>query len=198
MSRKGHSRLHAKTATVMEYPRASLAPARALLSEKCPFYLLSTIHPNGTTQNRTFQIIINDTNPIWFYCSEKAGGGHCSNGMVGVINPPRGCNQTLAQYAAFASNVSITSYSQPNQVQLGVVVENPAGNNTGVTTTSSGSATPSATAGSGSSGGSSGYGSSATNTASGTGAKKTNGANFIDAKSWGVGALAGGLALALL
>jgi hypothetical protein len=118
--------------------------------------------------------------------------------MVGVINPPHGSNQTLAQYAASASNVSTTSYSQPQQVQLGVVVENPAGNNTSVTTASSGSATPSATAGSGSSGGSSGYGGSATSTASGAGAKKTNGASYIDAKSWGVGAVAGGLALALL
>ena len=118
--------------------------------------------------------------------------------MVGVINPPHGSNQTLAQYAASASNVSTTSYSEPNQVQLGFVVENPAGNNTSVTSASSGSATPSATAGSGSTSGSGSSGGSSTNTASGAGAKKTNGASYIDAKSWGVGTIAGGLALALL
>jgi hypothetical protein len=136
--------------------------------------------------------------PIWFYCSEKAGGGHCSKGMVGVINPPQGDNQTLAQYATSASNVSTTSYSEPKQVQLGVVVENPAGNNTSVTSASSGSAMPSATAGSGSSDGSSSYGGFTTSTSSGAGVKKTNGASYIDARSWGVGAVAGGLALALL
>ena len=33
----------------------------------------------------TFTIQVNDTNPIWCYCSTA---GHCQNGMVGVINPP--------------------------------------------------------------------------------------------------------------
>ena len=35
--------------------------------------------------DQVFTIIINDTNPIWIYCSEIA---HCQNGMVAVINPP--------------------------------------------------------------------------------------------------------------
>jgi plastocyanin len=161
-------------------------------------YFLSTIRPNRATQNRTFQITINDTNPIWFYCSQKAGGGHCTKGMVGVINPPHGCNQTLAQYAASASSVSSTSYTEPKQVQLGIVLGNTAGNNTSVSTTSSRSATPSATDGFGNYGGSGGSGGSATSTASGAVATKTNGAHVINAKSWKVGAVAGGLALAFL
>jgi len=33
----------------------------------------------------TFTILVNDTNPIWFYCSTP---NHCQQGMVGVINPP--------------------------------------------------------------------------------------------------------------
>ncbi|KAL8757144.1 MAG: hypothetical protein Q9184_004291 [Pyrenodesmia sp. 2 TL-2023] len=32
-----------------------------------------------------YTIMINDTKPIWFYCSQ---GKHCQDGMVGVINPP--------------------------------------------------------------------------------------------------------------
>ncbi|MDV3160326.1 MAG: cupredoxin domain-containing protein, partial [Sweet potato little leaf phytoplasma] len=35
--------------------------------------------------NRTFVVTVNNTNPIWYYCSQ---GKHCQNGMVGVINPP--------------------------------------------------------------------------------------------------------------
>jgi len=33
----------------------------------------------------TFTVQVNDTKPIWFYCSTL---GHCQQGMVGVINPP--------------------------------------------------------------------------------------------------------------
>jgi plastocyanin len=32
-----------------------------------------------------FTLMINDTNPIWYYCGQV---GHCQAGMVGVINPP--------------------------------------------------------------------------------------------------------------
>ncbi len=31
-----------------------------------------------------FSVPINDTKPIWFYCSQAR---HCQMGMVGVINP---------------------------------------------------------------------------------------------------------------
>jgi plastocyanin len=34
---------------------------------------------------QTFTITINDTNPIWIYCSQQE---HCQLGMVMVINPP--------------------------------------------------------------------------------------------------------------
>ena len=35
--------------------------------------------------NNVFSVLINDTNPIWFYCAAPT---HCQNGMAGVINPP--------------------------------------------------------------------------------------------------------------
>jgi hypothetical protein len=34
-----------------------------------------------------FTITINDTNPIWLYCSQTQGS-HCQAGMAMVINPP--------------------------------------------------------------------------------------------------------------
>ena len=46
--------------------------------------------PEGQTQaDQVFQLIVEDTNPIWYYCPQLGGGegkGHCQNGMVGVIN----------------------------------------------------------------------------------------------------------------
>lgn len=39
----------------------------------------------GDANLPTYTIMINDTKPIWFYCSQ---GDHCQDGMVGVINPP--------------------------------------------------------------------------------------------------------------
>ncbi|KAF2819354.1 hypothetical protein CC86DRAFT_307239 [Ophiobolus disseminans] len=39
--------------------------------------------------------VTNASAPIWFYCSQ---GKHCQGGMVGVINPPRTGERTLAAY----------------------------------------------------------------------------------------------------
>jgi plastocyanin len=45
------------------------------------------ISPSGASgeADKVFTITINNTDPIWFYCSETE---HCQNGMVAVINPP--------------------------------------------------------------------------------------------------------------
>lgn len=58
-------------------------------------------HVDGYGQLGTYTIRVNDTNPIWLYCSQ---GKHCQNGMVAAINAPAG--KTLAQYAAAAKNVA--------------------------------------------------------------------------------------------
>ncbi|MCJ1394101.1 hypothetical protein MMC18_006979 [Xylographa bjoerkii] len=49
-----------------------------------------------------FTILINDTQPIWYYCSQ---GMHCQLGMVGVINPPT--NETVTQFAAIAAKATV-------------------------------------------------------------------------------------------
>jgi hypothetical protein len=36
-------------------------------------------------QKNVFTVMVNSTDPIWFYCGQV---GHCQGGMVGVINPP--------------------------------------------------------------------------------------------------------------
>jgi hypothetical protein len=43
------------------------------------------INPTTGESSTTFTITINDTDPIWIYCSQN---GHCQSGMVMVINPP--------------------------------------------------------------------------------------------------------------
>lgn len=45
------------------------------------------ITPTGASgeADEMFTITINNTDPIWIYCSETA---HCQNGMAAVINPP--------------------------------------------------------------------------------------------------------------
>ncbi|KAI9842697.1 MAG: hypothetical protein M1837_006982 [Sclerophora amabilis] len=46
-----------------------------------------------------YTIAINDTKPIWFYCSQAK---HCSSGMVGVINAP--ADKTLDAHKALAKD----------------------------------------------------------------------------------------------
>jgi hypothetical protein len=64
--------------------------------------------PSGST----FTIIVNDTNPIWFYCAQTTGN-HCQSGMVGSINAPTTGNKTLAAFEALAK-VAGTSSTPPN------------------------------------------------------------------------------------
>ncbi|MCJ1232716.1 hypothetical protein MMC14_000669 [Varicellaria rhodocarpa] len=47
-----------------------------------------------------FTLMINDTNPIWFYCSQAK---HCQAGMVGAINAPKNSNKTVEAFAALAA-----------------------------------------------------------------------------------------------
>ena len=45
------------------------------------------INPTGTGEASTmFSVTINDTTPIWIYCSQVT---HCQSGMAMVINPSR-------------------------------------------------------------------------------------------------------------
>jgi len=46
----------------------------------------------------TFTIEVNDTKPIWFYCSQ---GKHCQSGMVGAINPT--AEKTVADFTERAA-----------------------------------------------------------------------------------------------
>ncbi|KAF2096708.1 hypothetical protein NA57DRAFT_58605 [Rhizodiscina lignyota] len=66
----------------------------------------------------SFKLKINSTEPIWYYCPQTTLK-HCQSGMVGVINPPSGGNQTIEAFKDAAKNASTSS--NPASVQGGIV-----------------------------------------------------------------------------
>ncbi|UKZ76768.1 hypothetical protein TrVFT333_004478 [Trichoderma virens FT-333] len=55
----------------------------------------------------SFQVTVNSTDPIFFYCSQNTFE-HCKSGMSGVVNGPSSGN-TLAAYQSAAKNVKNAS-----------------------------------------------------------------------------------------
>lgn len=95
-------------------------------------------------QAQTFQIEINSTDPIFFYCAQTILE-HCKNGMSGVINPSSA--QTLTAYRNSAK--SVTTATHPADVFGGKVVSSGS---------TSASPSPSPTKASGGGGGGGAYG----------------------------------------
>ncbi|KAK3389917.1 extracellular serine-rich protein [Podospora didyma] len=90
----------------------------------------------GTGENpNVFRVLVNTTDPIFFYCSYLR---HCENGMVGVVNPG---SQTLAAYKSSAASAS-GSVSPPG-VFGGVVTTANSSSSTPSSSTSSAPATSS-------------------------------------------------------
>jgi hypothetical protein len=62
----------------------------------------SIVIDNRTPQGPTFEVRVNDTAPIWFYCA--APGSCIDNWMIGVINP--NATQTLEVQTAYTKNTT--------------------------------------------------------------------------------------------
>jgi plastocyanin len=58
------------------------------------------VDPSATVMP-TFTIMVENTNPIWFYCSQ---GKHCQAGMVGAINPT--AQKTLSDFKSRAAQAA--------------------------------------------------------------------------------------------
>ncbi|MCJ1361962.1 hypothetical protein MMC16_001063 [Acarospora aff. strigata] len=59
----------------------------------------------GASEMPVYTIMVNDTKPIWFYCSQ---GQHCQAGMVGVINAPAANeSRTVTSFQALAKQASV-------------------------------------------------------------------------------------------
>ncbi|KAL7955791.1 hypothetical protein V8C34DRAFT_290451 [Trichoderma compactum] len=57
--------------------------------------------------DESFQVKVNSTDPIFFYCAQNTFS-HCKSGMSGVVNGPTSGN-TLAAYQSAAKNVKSAS-----------------------------------------------------------------------------------------
>ncbi|KAI4108330.1 MAG: hypothetical protein LQ339_002231 [Xanthoria mediterranea] len=63
----------------------------------------------------SYTIMVNNTNPIWYYCSQ---GDHCQKKMVGVINPPaKNKSRTIELFGELASKA--TQNLSPGQSSSG-------------------------------------------------------------------------------
>lgn len=62
------------------------------------------------TQNEgfTFTQVVNDTNPVFFYCGTPT---HCEKGMFGIINPPSVENNANTSVASMMSSMAANSSS---------------------------------------------------------------------------------------
>lgn len=107
------------------------AGAGATGQEGQPFlssFFFSGFHPvaSGAAQAPdVFQlVVVQDDDPIWYYCAQASGGDHCRDGMAGVVNQDYGSSDTLSAYkkaAAALTGVSVV----PPVVQGGAVIPNP-------------------------------------------------------------------------
>lgn len=87
----------------------------------------------GSENANVFQVEVNSTTPIWFYCSQSTGN-HCGAGMVGAVNA--NANKTLDMFKAAAEKV--TTNESPKSGMFGGKV---------LAATSTSSSTASATSG---------------------------------------------------
>ena len=81
-------------------------------------FIPTSVSPSGAT----FDIVIPDKKPIWFYCGQ-VNGNHCQSGMVGSINAPLTGN-TLDAFIAKAADAPPPSTIPPTAPLGGTVIVN--------------------------------------------------------------------------
>ncbi|KAM7203460.1 hypothetical protein V8F20_004054 [Naviculisporaceae sp. PSN 640] len=82
-------------------------------------FIPTAVSPSGAT----FDILIHDDKPIWFYCAQTTGD-HCQKGMVGSINAPSEGNTLEAFIAKAAATLGTPSTIPPEAPLLGTVTVN--------------------------------------------------------------------------
>ncbi|TVY50630.1 putative GPI-anchored cupredoxin, partial [Lachnellula cervina] len=97
------------------------------------------------TNTPTYTIMVNDTKPIWLYCSQ---GKHCQSGMTMVINVAATGNSTLAAYNTLAK--AATANLAPGGISGGVSGTNSSSSSTSSSGTSGSDSGSSTTSSSGS------------------------------------------------
>ena len=72
----------------------------------------------------TFEQVVNDTNPVFFYCAVP---GHCTKGMFGIINPPN----ALGSPSSVGSMMQSMAAANPNLANMRTYTDNATMNSTG-------------------------------------------------------------------
>ncbi|KAL7914801.1 Cupredoxin [Trichoderma velutinum] len=66
----------------------------------------SGFFPTASGENENvFQVEVNNTTPIWFYCSQTTGN-HCGAGMVGAVNANASSAKTIDAFKAAAQKIT--------------------------------------------------------------------------------------------
>lgn len=88
-----------------------------------PISFFSGFQPTAEGQaDNVFQIVVEDTNPIWYYCAQT-NMNHCQAGMAGVINQNFNSPNTLDAYKTNAAKTGTSVI--PPMIQGGLVIKNP-------------------------------------------------------------------------
>ncbi|TWU74622.1 hypothetical protein ED733_002106 [Metarhizium rileyi] len=88
-------------------------------------FFSGVIKASGNVANKeVFQVTVNDTDPMAFYCTV---GSHCQNGMVGVVNPSS--TDSLDKVKSTAKSASVNK--APPAMFGGRMAENTAASATG-------------------------------------------------------------------
>jgi plastocyanin len=72
---------------------------------------------DGATTFPTFTVLVNDTNPVWAYCSQKLPSSHCGSGMVFAINSVESSERNFSAFQGLAkvmNGTAAASNSQPS------------------------------------------------------------------------------------
>jgi len=95
--------------------------------------------PTSSQSPTTFSVTVNNTTPLWIFCSQSTGN-HCQSGMAMVVNQPAGAN-TLAAYVAGAAKTNSSEVPFGGKA-IGGILSTSASNSTS-TGSSTGSSTSS-------------------------------------------------------
>jgi len=69
---------------------------------------INTAGAASTINTTTFEVQVNTSGPIWFYCGQLVGLNHCNTGMVGAINANATGNATYADFLAASADANVT------------------------------------------------------------------------------------------
>ncbi|MCJ1430311.1 hypothetical protein MMC29_008228 [Sticta canariensis] len=94
--------------------------------------------PTTEPANQTFTVTVNNTDPIWLYCSTA---GHCQGGMAMVVNEPK--DKTLKTYQ---DNSKEATSSSQSEVAGGVISDQSSGSSSSVSSKAAGSSSATAAA----------------------------------------------------